>query len=96
MPGMASDGEIAALKTLPLSQMCEQYLRLMIRHRCAAVPIAEYPAERAESVDVAQLAEGMATGQASELEAMHRMLVEAGLAHEPNCTGLPHRCRTGT
>lgn len=87
MPGMAGDGEIAALKTLPLPQLREQYLRLMIRHHRGAIPMAEYAAERARNAQVATLAAGMATGQESEIEAMQRMLVEAGLPREPEATG---------
>ena len=83
MPGMASDEEIAELATLPVQQMEEQYLRLMIDHHRGALPMAQYAAENASSPHLASLAETMVTGQASEIDLMQSMLAARGAAPEP-------------
>jgi uncharacterized protein (DUF305 family) len=83
MPGMASDAQVEALKTLPLPQMHEQYLRLMIHHHRGAIPMAQYAGDNADSPEIARLAQSMAIGQASEIEAMQNMLIAAGLPAEP-------------
>jgi uncharacterized protein (DUF305 family) len=90
MPGMASDAQVDALKTLPLPQMHEQYLRLMIRHHRGAIPMAQYAADHADNPDVARLAQTMATGQASEIQAMQDMLTAAGLPAEPEDSRASH------
>ena len=82
MPGMATDEEVAALGTLPVPQMEEQYLRLMIRHHWGAVPMAEHAAEEASSPEVSRLAKGMEQGQTAEVDLMQHMLAARGLAPE--------------
>ena len=83
MPGMATEEEIRSLDTLPVPEMTEQYLRLMIRHHRAALPMAQFAAENAGRSDVAGFAENMDAGQGSEIELMQDMLVERGWAPEP-------------
>ena len=83
MPGMATDEEIAALDRLPVPQMEEQYLRLMIRHHRGALPMADYAAKNATSRDVVRLARSMEAGQSSEIDLMQSMLTERGLPAEP-------------
>jgi uncharacterized protein (DUF305 family) len=90
MPGMASDEQVEALKTLPLPQMHEQYLRLMIHHHRGAIPMAQYAADHADNPEVARLAQTMATGQASEIQAMQDMLTAAGLPPEPDDSSAGH------
>ncbi len=89
MPGMATDAEIEQLNTLPVAQMEERWLRLMIRHQRGAVPMAGTAAEQADSAQTAELAAKMSAGQQSEIDLMRRLLVERGLAREPegNATG---------
>lgn len=84
MVGMASEEEIAALETLPVPQMEEQFLRLMIRHHAGAVPMAGYAADHGTSPELTSLARGMEEGQASEIELMQSMLAARGLAAEPD------------
>lgn len=84
MPGMASDAEIQALETLPVPQMTEQYLRLMIRHHRGALPMATYAADHAENTAIARLAEQMNAGQSSEIELMQRMLTDRSWIPEPD------------
>jgi uncharacterized protein (DUF305 family) len=83
MPGMASGEELAQLDALPVPQMEELWLRLMIRHHRGAVPMAEDAAARADDDGTAALAASMSAGQQSEVELMERMLAERGLAPEP-------------
>ena len=83
MPGMATREQIAALNRMPVAQMEEQFLRLMIEHHRGAVPMAAYAADNAERPELAQLARGMERGQASEIELMQDLLVQRGLAEQP-------------
>lgn len=82
MPGMATADEVEQLNTLPVPQMEEQWLRLMIRHHPGALPMADVAADRAASGDVALLAGKMSAGQ-SEIDALQDMLRQRGLAPEP-------------
>ena len=84
LPGMATDEEVQGLNTLPVPQMTEQYLRLMIRHHRGAVPMAEYAAENAGTTDVATLAGNMVAGQESEIGLMQDLLVQRGWRPEPD------------
>jgi uncharacterized protein (DUF305 family) len=90
MPGMATDVEIAALNTLPVPRMEEQFLRLMIRHHRGAVPMAAAAADQAASPEVASIAEKMSAGQQSEVDLMQAMLAERGHAPEPDSTTPAH------
>ncbi len=83
MPGMASGEELAQLDALPVAQMEELWLRLMIRHHRGAVPMADDAAARADDDATASLAASMSAGQQSEIDLMERMLAERGLAAEP-------------
>lgn len=83
MPGMATREQIAALSSLPVAQLEEQYLRLMIEHHRGAVPMAAYAAEHADRPELAQLARGMERGQASEIALMQDLLERRGLEPQP-------------
>lgn len=82
MPGMATSAQLAALERLPVAQMEEQYLRMMVRHHDGAVPMAAYAAEHATSAEVVRLARGMEQGQAAEIDLMQGLLAARGLAPE--------------
>ncbi len=90
MPGMATAEQVASLDTLPIAQATEQYLRLMIRHHRAALPMAQYAAEHAEQSDVRTLAQNMYDAQASEITVLQNMLTHRGHAPEPEADGSPH------
>jgi uncharacterized protein (DUF305 family) len=88
MPGMATAAELEQLDALPVAEMEEQWLRLMIRHHRGAVPMADAAAERAASPETAAFAEKMSAGQQSEIDLMQRLLTERGHVPEPeNATG---------
>ena len=78
-PGMATADDIAELKTLPVPQMEEQYLLLMIEHHRGALGMAQHAADNAASFDVANLARNMHDGQASEIELMRNLLAYRGV-----------------
>ena len=82
MPGMATDEQIAQLERLPVPQLEEQYLRLMVRHHQGAVPMAAYAVEHARSPEVVRLARAMEQGQAAEIDLMQGMLAQRGVAPE--------------
>lgn len=84
MPGMATRDAIDELNTLPVAEMEEQWLRLMIRHHRGAVPMADIAAADAGSPDVALLAQQMSDSQQSEIDAMQDMLRLRGRAPEPD------------
>lgn len=90
MPGMATDVELAELDTLPVGQLEEQWLRLMIRHHRGAVPMADAAADRADSPDVALLAQKMSEGQQSEIDSMQDMLRQRGHTPEPEAQASGH------
>lgn len=83
MPGMASPAQIEQLATLPVPQLEEQYLRLMVRHHAGAVPMAAYAAAHTDSPKVAALAENMESGQSAEIRALNGLLTDRGLPPEP-------------
>lgn len=83
MPGMATKDEIAQLNTLPVAEMEERFLRLMIQHHRGAVPMADAAADRATSREVAGFASAMSAGQQSEVDLMQSMLAERGHPAEP-------------
>ena len=90
MPGMASDAEVEELNTLPVRQMEERFLRLMVRHHRGAVPMADVAANHAKSTEVALFADKMSDGQQSEIDLMQSMLGQRGLALEPEASAGGH------
>ncbi len=90
MPGMASDEQVAQLEVLPVPQLEEQFLRLMVRHHQGAVPMAAYAVEHASSPEVVRLARAMEQSQAAEIELMQGLLAQRGAAPEPAADASAH------
>jgi uncharacterized protein (DUF305 family) len=78
MPGMATDEELAELRSLTGTEFDVQFLRLMIRHHQGGREMAEYAAEHAAQPAVATLAGTIAETQAAEVTTMERMLTARG------------------
>lgn len=78
MPGMASDQELAQLRTLSGQAFDVQFLRLMIRHHEGGVPMATYAMERAQEPAVRQLAKSIVETQQAETQMMLQMLKQRG------------------
>jgi uncharacterized protein (DUF305 family) len=76
MPGMATPDEIDRLSKLPPDRADVLFLRLMINHHRAAIPMAEAIDKRTEEPYVGQLAESIEISQRAEIENMEAMLEE--------------------
>ena len=78
MPGMATDEELAQLRSLSGTEFDVEFLRLMIRHHQGGREMAEYAAEQAGVPAVAGLAGTIAETQTAEVTTMERMLTARG------------------
>jgi uncharacterized protein (DUF305 family) len=78
MPGMASRAEINRLRKLPPDQMDRLFLRLMIPHHQAAIPMSNAVLERTDRQEVRSFAEGVIAAQRAEIETMRQMLRDMG------------------
>ena len=80
MPGMATPEEISTLETLPPDEADEQFLRLMIPHHEAAIPMAEAVLAETNRPEVEQFASAVASSQRSEIQVMGDLLRSRGAA----------------
>jgi uncharacterized protein (DUF305 family) len=80
MPGMATPEEISALETLPPDEADKQFLRLMIPHHEAAIPMAEAVLAETDRPEVEQLASAIAASQQGEIQVMQDLLESRGAA----------------
>ncbi len=78
MPGMASPEEVDRLRDLPPEETDELFLRLMIEHHRAAIPMAEAVLEETNQPAVEELAGAIAASQRAEIETMQGMLKDMG------------------
>jgi uncharacterized protein (DUF305 family) len=78
MPGMATEEELANLRSLSGSAFDVEFLRLMIRHHEGGRPMAQYAESHAETDVVRTLAKSIADSQAAETQLMTGMLAERG------------------
>ncbi len=78
MPGMASPEEVNRLGEIPSEEGDELFLRLMIPHHRAAVPMAEAVLKETNSPAVEELAGAIAASQRAEIEVMQEMLRSMG------------------
>jgi uncharacterized protein (DUF305 family) len=76
MPGMASPEEIAGLESLSGEAADIQFLKLMIRHHEAALPMAEYAEANTTIPAVRALARQIAEAQIIEIANMQALLAE--------------------
>jgi uncharacterized protein (DUF305 family) len=78
MPGMASPEEVDRLHRLPPEGADELFLRLMIEHHRAAIPMAEAILEETDRPAVEELAGAIASSQRAEIETLQGMLKDMG------------------
>jgi uncharacterized protein (DUF305 family) len=78
MPGMATPEEISTLETLPPEEADARFLRLMIPHHEAAIPMAEAVLGETDRPEVEQLAGAIAASQEAEIHTMQAMLRQMG------------------
>ena len=89
MPGVATEAEVAALATAPLSEIDATFLRLMIRHHRGGVLMARGALVRASRPEVRTLAGAVAEAQRVEVAAMEVMLVERGASPVTEAVTMP-------
>jgi uncharacterized protein (DUF305 family) len=78
MPGMATEGELAHLRSLSGTAFDVEFLRLMMRHHQGGLEMAEYARDHGEVAAVRSLARTIAESQTAETELMAGMLAERG------------------
>jgi len=76
MPGMATPEDIERLSQLPPDRADALFLRLMIAHHEAAIPMAGAILKRTDEPEVKQLAGSIERAQRAEIENMKAMLAE--------------------
>ncbi len=76
MPGMATPEEIEALRKASPEEAERRFLRLMIPHHQAAVPMAEAALKETDRPEVRQLAGAIGASQKAEIEVMQDLLEE--------------------
>jgi uncharacterized protein (DUF305 family) len=74
MPGMASPDELDRLFKLPLGRADVLFLRLMIAHHEAAIPMAKAILKRTDEPEVSHLATSIIASQRAEIENMKAMV----------------------
>jgi uncharacterized protein (DUF305 family) len=78
MPGMATEDELANLRSLQGSAFDVEFLRLMIRHHQGGLAMARYAQAHGETEVVRTLAKSIADSQTGETQLMTGMLSERG------------------
>ncbi len=78
MPGMATEDELATLRSLSGTAFDVMFLQLMTRHHQGGLEMAEYGAEHAELAAVRQLSRSIAETQTAETTTMESMLRARG------------------
>ena len=74
MPGMATPQELDLLHQAPPEEADRLFLRLMIAHHQAAIPMAEAILECTDRPEVRQLAEAIEMSQKAQIQTMEVML----------------------
>jgi uncharacterized protein (DUF305 family) len=78
MPGLATDDQIATLKTLTGVEAEIYFLKLMVAHHRGAVEMAKAVIDRSTNTIVTGFASGIITSQDSEIDLMESMLADRG------------------
>lgn len=76
MPGMASDDQVAELRTLRGTAAEVKFLELMIEHHRGGVEMAQAVVPLTDRAEVQQLAQTIIDGQQSEIAAMQELLAQ--------------------
>jgi len=78
MPGMATEDELANLRSLRGTAFDVEFLRLMIRHHQGGAEMARYAAEHGDQAAVRSLAQSILDTQTAETTTMTDMLTARG------------------
>jgi uncharacterized protein (DUF305 family) len=74
MPGLATDDQLAELRSLEGHDAEQLFLQLMIRHHEGGIEMASYAADNAEVSFVRTIAQGMVESQTAEIAQMQSLL----------------------
>jgi uncharacterized protein (DUF305 family) len=88
MPGMATPEEVNRLRNAPPQEADAMFLRLMIPHHQAAVPMAEAILKETDRPEVERLASAIVASQRTEIATMRDML--RGMGEEAPAEELPN------
>ncbi len=91
MPGMATPEELDRLSELPSDKADELFLRLMIPHHEAAIPMARAIIERSDQPEVVLFAKKVIAAQQAEIKNMQQMLKAMGappVEEQPSMDGM--------
>jgi uncharacterized protein (DUF305 family) len=78
MPGMATDAELAKLRTLSGKDLDVYFLQLMLRHHQGGTAMAQYAHDHASQPAVRTLAQSILVSQGAEMDQMKLMLAARG------------------
>lgn len=78
MPGMATNDELAKLRTLSGKDLDVYFLQLMLRHHQGGAGMAQYARDHASVTAVRTLAQSMLVSQGAEMDQMRQMLSARG------------------
>ena len=78
MPGMATDDEIARLRTLTGPALDAEFLHLMTLHHLGGLDMATACVELCDDAQVVDIARNITTTQSGEIDLMNEMLVARG------------------
>jgi len=78
MPGMATPAQINQLREASPDEADKLFLKLMIPHHRAAIPMAEAVPQKTDRPEVERLARSMISSQKAEVKIMEDMLRERG------------------
>ncbi|WP_119070090.1 DUF305 domain-containing protein [Rubrobacter indicoceani] len=81
MPGMATREEVATLSELEPDEMNAEFLRLMIEHHGAAIPMSDAVLAETDRPEVESFAGAVSSSQQKEIAIMQDML--RGMGEEP-------------
>jgi uncharacterized protein (DUF305 family) len=90
MPGMATQREINELRNTPPAEADRMFLRLMIEHHRAALPMAEAILRRTDRPAVEELASAIAASQTGEIRVMEDMLRKMGASPPESTPAMDH------
>lgn len=81
--GMAAQGAVNSLQTLPVAEAETRFLQLMVTHHEGGVMMAEATLKAGVRPEVKRMAESMVNGQQAEIEQMRQMLAARGADAPP-------------
>lgn len=88
--GMAPQGAVNSLQTLPVAEAEARFLQLMITHHEGGVVMAQHALDAGVRPEVERLASAIVNGQQQEVDQMRQMLVARGAEPPPPLAAHDH------